>query len=194
MSESGIEGWDEEFDVVVIGSGAGAMTAGIVAHDREADVLLVEKAERYGGSSAMSGGSLWVPQSHFMAEAGIEDTREEALSYLQEITAGQVDLAKLEAYIDHAPEALRYLADHADLKMYSMPAYSDYYPRAKGSKPGGRSLDPETFDARSLGDDLLSMQDQNAQMLVMGRLFMTIPNDLLQFLMSIPPSGSKCQN
>jgi len=175
MSNAGTQNWDEEFDVVVIGSGAGAMTAGIVAHDRKAKVLLVEKAERYGGSSAMSGGSLWIPQSHFMAEAGIEDSRDEALTYLEEITAGQVESAKLEAYVDQAPDVMRYLAEHAHLKMYSMPAYSDYYPRAKGSKPGGRSLDPETFDARGLGDDLLAMQDQNPQMLVMGRLFMTIP-------------------
>ena len=169
------EAWDEEFDLLVIGSGAGAMTAGIVAHDRKASVLLIEKSDRYGGSSAMSGGSLWVPQSHFMAEAGIDDNREDAIAYLKEITAGAVDLAKLEAYVDSAPDAVRYLAEHADLKMYSMPAYSDYYPRAQGSKPGGRSLDPETFDARSLGDDLLSMKEQNPQMLVMGRLFMTIP-------------------
>ncbi len=169
------EVWDEEFDLVVIGSGAGAMTAGIVAHDRKASALLIEKSDRYGGSSAMSGGSLWVPQSHFMAEAGIDDNREDAIAYLKEITAGAVDPAKLEAYVDAAPEAVRYLAEHAHLKMYSMPAYSDYYPRAEGSKPGGRSLDPETFDARSLGDDLLSMKDQNPQMLVMGRLFMTIP-------------------
>jgi len=169
------EVWDEEFDLVVIGSGAGAMTAGIVAHDRKASALLIEKSDRYGGSSAMSGGSLWVPQSHFMAEAGIDDNREDAIAYLKEITAGAVDPAKLEAYVDAAPEAVRYLAEHAHLKMYSMPAYSDYYPRAQGSKPGGRSLDPETFDARSLGDDLLSMKEQNPQMLVMGRLFMTIP-------------------
>ena len=175
MSDSVTGSWDEEFDVVVIGSGAGAMAAGVVAHDRKARVLLVEKSDRYGGSSAMSGGSLWVPQSHFMDEAGIEDNREDALAYLKEITAGAVDGEKLEAYVDTAPEAVRYLADHAHLKMYSMPAYSDYYPRAKGSKPGGRSLDPETFDARSLGNDLLSMKDQNPQMLVMGRLFMTIP-------------------
>ncbi len=175
MSDTNAEVWDEEFDLVVIGSGAGAMTAGIVAHDRKAKVLLLEKSQRYGGSSAMSGGSLWIPQSHFMADAGIEDSRAEALAYLEEITAGAVDSEKLEAYVDNAPEAMRYLADHAHLNMYSMPAYSDYYPRAKGSKPGGRSLDPETFDARSLGDDLLSMQDQNPQMLVMGRLFMTIP-------------------
>lgn len=175
MENADAQSWDHEVDLLVVGSGAGAMTAGIVGHDRGARVLLVEKADRYGGSSAMSGGSLWIPTNHWMDQAGIDDSREEALAYLEEITAGLVASEKLEAYLDNAPAALRYLADHAQLRMYAMPAYSDYYPRAAGSKPGGRSLDPETFDARSLGDDLLSMVEQNPQMLVMGRLFMTIP-------------------
>jgi 3-oxosteroid 1-dehydrogenase len=175
MSDSDTSRWDEEVDLLVVGSGAGAMTAGVVGHDRHGKVLLIEKSDRYGGSSAMSGGSLWIPRNHFMEGTGIEDSREEAMVYLREITAGEVDSEKLEAFVDHSADALRYLADRAHVNMYSMPAYSDYYPRAKGSKPGGRSLDPETFDARSLGDDLLNMRDQNLQMLVMGRLFMTIP-------------------
>lgn len=175
MGDTGSEQWDHEVDLLVIGSGAGAMTAGIVGHDRGGQVLLIEKADHYGGSSAMSGGSLWVPMNHWMDETGIDDSREEALAYLEEITAGAVDHDKLKAYAETASEAVRYLAERAGLRMYAMPAYSDYYPRAEGSKPGGRSLDPETFDARSLGDDLLAMVEQNPQMLVMGRLFMTIP-------------------
>ena len=174
MSENVDTGWDETVDLLVIGSGAGAMTAGIVAHDLGSDVLLIEKSERYGGSSAMSGGSLWIPNNHLMKEAGIEDSREESLDYLREITAGLVPIEKLEKYVDEAPQVLRYLEEKTHLRMLALPAYADYYPRAKGSRPGGRSLDPMTFDARSLGDDLLSMNEQNPQMLVMGRVFMTI--------------------
>lgn len=175
MTERIDRGWDEEVDLLVVGSGAGAMTTGIVAHDQGGKVLLIEKAPCYGGSSAMSGGSLWVPGNHWMNEAGLEDNPEDGLAYLKEITGGLVAPEKLLAYVETAPQAVRYLAERADLKMYSMPLYSDYYPRAAGSRPGGRSLDPETFDARSLGDDLLLMKEQNPQMLVMGRLFMTIP-------------------
>ena len=175
MSAADATRWDHTVDWLVIGSGAGAMTTGIVAHDRGARVLLLEKSDRYGGSSAMSGGSLWIPANHLMADAGIPDSRDEALAYLREITAGQVPEAKLERYVDESPRALRFLCERTHLRMLSLPAYADYYPRAKGSKPGGRSLDPMTFDARSLGDDLLSMRDQNPQMLVMGRVFMTIP-------------------
>ena len=175
MSENVDTGWDETVDLLVIGSGAGAMTAGIVAHDLGSDVLLIEKSERYGGSSAMSGGSLWIPNNHLMKEAGIEDSREESLNYLREITGGLVPIEKLEKYVDEAPQVLRYLEEKTHLRMLALPAYADYYPRAKGSRPGGRSLDPMTFDARSLGDDLLSMNEQNPQMLVMGRIFMTIP-------------------
>lgn len=173
--------WDHTVDLLVIGSGAGAMAAGIVAHDRKASVLLIEKSDRYGGSSAMSGGSLWIPNNHLMAAAGVPDSREDALAYLSEITAGAVPREKLETYVDQAPEALRYYSEHTHMRMLALPAYADYYPRARGSKEGGRSLDPMTFDARSLGDDLLRMRDQNAQMLVFGRIFMTIPESRMMF-------------
>ncbi|MAI78763.1 MAG: 3-oxosteroid 1-dehydrogenase, partial [Deltaproteobacteria bacterium] len=127
MSDS-VEGqWDHEVDLLVIGSGAGAMTTGIVGHDRGARVLLIEKGDHYGGSSAMSGGSLWVPNNHWMEGTGIDDSRADALAYLQEITAGEVAAEKLEAYVDHASETVKYLAERAGLRMYSMPAYSDYY-------------------------------------------------------------------
>lgn len=181
MSQADPSAWDHTVDLLVIGSGAGAMAAGIVARDRGADVLLIEKSDRYGGSSAMSGGSLWIPNNHLMAEAGIADSREDSLAYLQEITAGAVPKEKLETYVDTAPEALRYYHEHTHMRMLALPAYADYYPRAKGSKEGGRSLDPMTFDARSLGDDLLRMRDQNAQMLVFGRIFMTIPESRMMF-------------
>ncbi len=66
--------WDHEVDFLVVGSGAGAMTAGIVAKDLGANVLLIEKSPQYGGSSAMSGGGLWVPNNHLMNGAGFTDT------------------------------------------------------------------------------------------------------------------------
>ncbi|MBW2698658.1 MAG: FAD-binding protein, partial [Deltaproteobacteria bacterium] len=99
MSEPSATGWDHTFDLVIVGSGAGAMTAGVVAHDRGAKALLVEKSNRYGGSSAMSGGSLWVPCNHLMAEAGIEDDPEDAMAYLREITAGLVPEEKLQKFV-----------------------------------------------------------------------------------------------
>jgi 3-oxosteroid 1-dehydrogenase len=166
--------WDHTVDLLIIGSGAGAMTAAITAYDRGANALLIEKTDRYGGSSAMSGGGLWVPNNHLMAEVGIEDSPAEARRYLEALTAGAVSEERLCAYLETAPEVVSYLTEHTHLKLEALPEYADYYPRVEGSKPGGRALDPKNFDARFLGDEFLRMRDQNPQMLIMGRIFMTI--------------------
>jgi succinate dehydrogenase/fumarate reductase flavoprotein subunit len=111
MSETNTQDWDHTVDLLVVGSGAGAMTAGIRAHDLGSNVLLIEKSDRYGGSSAMSGGGLWVPDNHLMPGVGIEDSREDALEYLREITAGSSTEERLEAYVDRSPELVKYLEE-----------------------------------------------------------------------------------
>ncbi|MCP3987267.1 MAG: FAD-binding protein [bacterium] len=173
MMEASPNNFDHTVDVLVVGSGAGAMTAALRAHDRGANTLLIEKTDRYGGSSAMSSCLLWIPNNHLMAGVGVPDTPEEAWSYLKGTTAGDVSDDRLRAFLEKSPEALEYLADSTHAEFVSLPEYSDYYPRVEGSKPGGRSIEPVHFDARQLGDDFLSMRSQNPQMQVMGRLGMT---------------------
>jgi 3-oxosteroid 1-dehydrogenase len=174
MTDASAPEWDHTVDLLIIGSGAGAMTAAITAYDRGGDALLIEKSDRYGGSSAMSGGGLWAPNNHLMAEVGIEDSPEEARSYLEAVTAGDVPEERLRAYLETAPELVKYLTEHTHVELEALPEYADYYPRFEGSKAGGRALDPKNFDARFLGNDFLRMRDQNPQMLIMGRIFMTI--------------------
>ena len=79
--------WDHTVDLLIVGSGAGAMTAALAGYDGGGDTLLIEKSDRYGGSSAMSGGGFWVPNNHLMAGVGIEDNPEDAWTYLRETTA-----------------------------------------------------------------------------------------------------------
>ena len=172
MSEN--QPFDHSVDLLVVGSGAGAMTAAIRAKDLGADVLLVEKTELYGGSSAMSGGSLWIPCNHLMKHDGIiDDTPEEALEYLKDITEGQVPEGKLHKYIDEAAKMLEYMHENSRLDMFSMPAYVDYYPERPGGKPGGRACEPHRFDARLLGDDFYKMREPALQELIMGRISMS---------------------
>jgi succinate dehydrogenase/fumarate reductase flavoprotein subunit len=83
------DSWDRVLDIVVVGSGAGALTAAIAAADRGATVEVLEKAALVGGTSAFSGGMPWVPCNSHMAEAGVEDSREEALEYLRGLTQGR---------------------------------------------------------------------------------------------------------
>ncbi|MFT5441949.1 MAG: 3-oxosteroid 1-dehydrogenase [Myxococcota bacterium] len=172
MSET--SGFDHSVDLLIVGSGSGGMAAAIRAKDLGADVLIIEKTEQYGGSSAMSGGSLWIPCNHLMAEDGIvDDSPAEALEYLMNITEGEVPQDKLERYIEQSSVMLKYLHDHARLSMFSMPEYCDYYPEAPGGKPGARACEPHRFDARLLGDDFYKMREPALQELIMGRISMS---------------------
>ena len=166
--------WDHTVDFLIVGSGSGAMTAALTAYDKGAKPLLIEKTDRYGGSSAMSGGGLWVPQNHLMGGVGITDNPEEAWAYLKGTTAGAVPEERLRAYLEHAPQMVKYLTDHTQVRFVSLPEYADYYPNVPGSRPGGRCIEPASFHAGCLGDEFLNMREQNTQMLIMDRIFMTV--------------------
>src|SRR5262249_47388663 len=140
-------------DVLIVGSGAGAMVAAIYARDHGLVPLLIEKTELYGGNSAMSGGAMWIPTNPKMAEHGVTDSKEEAMTYLRYVTKGQVPEEKLRTYVDAAPEMLAYLTENSRLRTSCCITYPDYYAEAPGGKLGGRSLEPEHFDAALLGEE-----------------------------------------
>lgn len=140
-------------DVIVVGSGAGGMTAAITAADQGFDTLLIEASEQFGGTSAMSGGVVWVPANHLMPKAGISDSYEEGLAYLKATTRGEVPEEKLHAYLTHAPAMLRYLEQNTHTAFNAAVEYSDYYPDLPGYKPGARSLDSKPFSRRKLKEN-----------------------------------------
>lgn len=140
-------------DFLIVGSGGGGMTAAIMAHDLGMDTLVLEKADHYGGTTAMSGGVIWVPDNHLMKAAGIPDSREEALAYLRKVVGPEVAADRLEAYVDHAPQMLRYLESRSRVRFRAATQYTDYYAELPGGKPGGRSLDPVPISRRVLGDE-----------------------------------------
>lgn len=165
--------WDHEVDLLIVGSGAGAMVAAIVAHDHGMSTLLVEKTEQYGGNSAMSGGAMWVPCNAKMLEAGVEDSRDNALTYLRTVTRGMVPDEKIVTYIDSCNDMLDYLLGKTHLRAEPMFTYPDYFADEAGGTTGGRSLEPEHFDARRLGGDFYDMREPAVQELVLGRMSMT---------------------
>ncbi len=189
MTSVSTAGDEHTVDLLVVGSGTGAMTAALRAHDRGARTLLIEKTDCYGGSSAMSSCLLWIPNNHLMAGVGVPDSPEEAWEYLKGTTAGAVSDERLRAFIEQGPEALRYLCDETHAEFVSLPEYCDYYPRVAGSKPGGRSIEPTHFDARLLGEDFLNLRSQSPQMQVMGRLGMTATE--ARMTMTGQPGGMK---
>jgi 3-oxosteroid 1-dehydrogenase len=168
-------GFDHSVDLLIVGSGAGAMTAGCVGHDNGASVLLVEKGEQYGGSSAMSGGGLWIPCNHIAREAGFDDDPEAAWTYLKGCVGDATADDRLRAYLDQAPKLLRYLTEKTRARFIPLLEYADYYPRVDGSTPGGRALDPVNFNGKELGDEFLKMRESAPQQQILGRISMTIP-------------------
>ncbi|WP_372778972.1 FAD-binding protein [Litorivivens sp.] len=157
-------------DLLVVGSGAGAMTAALRAAHAGLDVLMVEKAAKYGGTSATSGGGLWIPCNHLMPSVGIEDSREKALTYLKQLCGDDVAPENLEAFVDHGPRMLTWLEQHSEVRYMAMEHYADYYQELDGAAPGGRSIDPFPYQAQQLGDDFLNLQDNHVQTKVMGMM------------------------
>lgn len=142
-----------EKDVIVLGSGAAGLTAALAAATSGAEVGLYEKAGLLGGSSAISGGVPWVPLNHHQDEAGISDSREEALAYLASLSLDRMDPALAEAFVDNGRDTIAWLEEVTDLRFSLLPQYPDYHPENPGGKPdGGRSLDPGLFSYAGLGD------------------------------------------
>lgn len=164
---------DSAFDVVIVGSGAGAMTAALRAFDNGMSVVVIEKSDQYGGTSAVSGGAVWIPNNHQIGPLGGSDSAEDAFDYLKAATRGEVAEPRLRGYIDAAPKMLRYLEDHSRLRYRAVPTYADYYQDLAGAKPGFRSMDPMPFHASELGDEFLHLREQSPGMLVFGRMTMT---------------------
>jgi 3-oxosteroid 1-dehydrogenase len=143
--------WDYTTDFLVVGSGAGGMTAAIVANELGADSLVIEKTAYYGGTTALSGGVAWIPNNDSMAAAGIADSEDDGLNYLRAVVGPAVAEDKLLSYVRHGREMVRFMAAHTPLTYVAADRYADYYPDREGGKPGGRSMDPSPISRRKLG-------------------------------------------
>nr|WP_207384052.1 3-oxosteroid 1-dehydrogenase [Mycolicibacterium komanii] len=148
----------QEYDVVVVGSGAAGMVAALTAAHQGLSTVVVEKAPHYGGSTARSGGGVWIPNNEILERAGVKDTPEAARTYLHNIIGDVVPAEKIDTYLDRGPEMLSFVLEHSPLKLCWVPGYSDYYPETPGGKPTGRSVEPKPFDAKKLGSDLPGLE------------------------------------
>ncbi|MPZ84743.1 MAG: 3-oxosteroid 1-dehydrogenase [Actinophytocola sp.] len=149
----------ETADVVVVGAGAAGMTAALTAARHGLDTVLVEKADRFGGSTARSGGGVWIPNNDVLREAGVEDTPEQAAEYLAHIVGDVVEPELRQAFLAAGPEMVRFVLEHTPLRMRWVPGYSDYYPEAPGGLPSGRSIEPRPMDARVFDGDLATLAE-----------------------------------
>lgn len=159
----------ETYDVVVVGSGAAGITAALRAVDRGLSVLVVEKAHKFGGTSATSGGVAWIP-NHQLTPS--DDSREQALQYLESLLRGPVQRDRLEAYVDQAPAMIQFVRS---LGVPAVPAnWPDYFAEAPGAR-ADRSVIFDTFDGRQLGDNFVLMREQYTRFKLLNRYAMDLP-------------------
>ncbi|SMF00565.1 3-oxosteroid 1-dehydrogenase [Pseudobacteriovorax antillogorgiicola] len=144
---------EQEFDVVVVGSGAAGMTAALKAAHEGLRVVLIEKSSKFGGSTARSGGGIWIRNNEILDEVGVQDTPEEASAYLAAVVGDDVPQAKQAAFLQAGPEMISFVRQTTPLDFRWMKDYSDYYPNFYGAKPEGASIEPEIFDGCMLGED-----------------------------------------
>jgi 3-oxosteroid 1-dehydrogenase len=144
---------EQEYDVVVVGSGAAGMVAALTAAHEGLSTVVVEKAPHYGGSTARSGGGVWIPNNEILKRDGVSDTPQDARTYLFGIIGDVVPAVKIDAYLERGPEMLSFVLKNSPLKLCWVPGYSDYYPESPGGKPTGRSVEPKPFNAKKLGVD-----------------------------------------
>ena len=146
--------WDRVVDVAVVGSGGAALTAAVTAAAGGAQVAVLEKSDKVGGTTGVSGGVLWIPANHHMKEVGVEDSPEEALRYIRRLTMGrEPDPALIDDFVASGGDTVKWLEDNTPLQMFATKWFADYYADMPGGKREGRSLEPRVFEARSnLGD------------------------------------------
>jgi len=143
--------WDHEVDVVVLGSGGAALTAALTAAASGASVAVYEKAATVGGTTAVSGGVVWIP-AHKRASDG-ELTVDDALKYLDAQSFGSMDQALVETFVRTGPAMLDFVEAHSGLHFEIADGFPDYKPELPGGRPtGGRSLTAAPFDLARLGE------------------------------------------
>ena len=149
-----MDGFDHVVDVLVVGSGGGGMTAALTAHAAGLDALVIEKSSHFGGSTALSGGGIWVPGAPAQRREGYTPSPEAVVGYLKLITEGLVSESRIRQYVEAAPQMLRFLEQLSDwFEFVWKPGYADYYPELPGGSELGSTINVPPIDLRRLGVD-----------------------------------------
>ena len=159
-------------DLLIVGSGAGALTAALTANELGLEAMIIEKGHLWGGTSATSGGTLWIPCTRHMAEAGVPDSEEDAFSYLKSLIGDEVPETKLRAYIENASKMLHFLEDRCEAQFRCV-QYADYHMDLPGAKEN-RSHEPLPITAGRLGRHYSSLQPMHQAAQAFGRVNWTI--------------------
>jgi succinate dehydrogenase/fumarate reductase flavoprotein subunit len=167
-------------DLLVVGSGAGALGAAVTAAHLGLQVVVVEKEAVFGGTTAWSGGWMWVPRNPLARAAGILEDIDGPRTYLRHILGPRFDARRVEAFLTHAPAMVQFHLDHTALKFVDGNAVPDFHGRMPGALQGGRSVCAAPFDAARLGPEL--MKQLRPPRDILSFLGMSIGADLRHFM------------
>jgi succinate dehydrogenase/fumarate reductase flavoprotein subunit len=159
-----------EYDVVVVGTGASGMSAAVTAAHEGLKVLVLEKAPVYGGTTARSGGWLWIPGTRLAKEQGIEEPVGAARAYLKHEATTHFDSERVEAFLQNGPKAIDFFTQKTCVQFDMPPVFPDYHAEAPGGLPGGRSMVTRPFDARELGSRVAQLAPPVPELTVFGMM------------------------
>lgn len=171
--------FDETYDYVVVGSGGGSMCAGLVMRKAGKSVLVVEKTDLIGGTTARSGGVMWIPNNRFMKRDGVPDSYENALAYLDSVIGDDpankgATRERRMAYVSEAPRMVDFLVDQG-IKLTRASYWPDYYDERSGGSQRGRTVVAQLFDANELGADKARLRPGTMPYMAMLEDIMALP-------------------
>jgi succinate dehydrogenase/fumarate reductase flavoprotein subunit len=155
-------------DVLVAGSGAGGLAAAVTARKAGLKVLVAEKAPQFGGTTALSGGWLWIPNHPMQKAIGIRDSVGDAATYLLHEAGEKFDPERVNAFLAAGPKMVEYFTRETAVQFDASATFSDYHPDAPGGRPGGRSIVARAFDGRELGKQLAQLRPPLPELTVFG--------------------------
>ena len=197
--EAGLAGLEnhEVFDVVVVGAGGAGLSAALFAALQGAKVLVVERTDRIGGTTALSAGTTWVPGTQHAAQVNPADTLEQARIYLDAAVGERSDPDLRQAFLAHGRAAVDTLAQHSAVQYRPYPKHPDYISDLPGSTLNGRALEPLPFDGRLLGDLFRLLREPIPEFTVLG-VQAGLPNFVapcqgpLDLPTGLPPGHGQC--
>ena len=170
----------EVCDLVVIGSGAAGLSTAITARKRGLDVLVLEKEPVFGGTTALSGGVLWIPLSHHGRKQNPADTAQAVRTYLMRETGAFFDEAAVQAFIENGPKMVDFFERETAMRFVPT-LYPDYHPDVEGGADIGRSILAQPYDIRGLGRDMSRLKPPLESITFIGMMFNSSNADLKHF-------------
>lgn len=152
------KGSSADCDILIVGTGAAAMSAALTALVGGLKVIMIEKEDKFGGASARSGGVLWMPNSSQARASGGTDSREDAIAFFRNELGNRFDQPKVEAFVDRGPEMVDFVEENSPVRFGFLPGYPDYHCDTPGGSTSGRNIYPRNWDARPLGAELARLR------------------------------------